>query len=147
MHLLRESNGIAISSIRDFVPLLASRTALSLTSISACDDIHWNSTILPFIISPRVTCFILLTIKDSKRYWNAIVSMADLESTRITAFSRSHSRLQISYIQKKLAWTSESKLAKYLPTGAYCEKILLCTPTPAASFILDSSVWTRIHSG
>ncbi|GFT10268.1 hypothetical protein NPIL_699111 [Nephila pilipes] len=88
MHLLRESNGTAISSICDFVPLLVSRSALLLPSISTCDDIHWNSTILPFINGSRITYFILLTIKDYVSFWSSLVSMADLASTRIAAFSK-----------------------------------------------------------
>ncbi|GFS94024.1 hypothetical protein NPIL_28411 [Nephila pilipes] len=83
MHLLSESNGIAISSICDFIPLLACFSALSLPFMSTCHGIHWNSTILHLI-----TCFILLNIKDSERYWSAIVSEAEIESTRTTAFTK-----------------------------------------------------------
>ncbi|GFS57926.1 hypothetical protein NPIL_109811 [Nephila pilipes] len=88
MHILMGSNGIALDSTCHFVSLLASKSALLLPSISTCDGIHWNSIILPFIVSSRITCFILPTIKDSERCRRAIVSMADPETTRITAFSK-----------------------------------------------------------
>ncbi|GFS80336.1 hypothetical protein NPIL_359041 [Nephila pilipes] len=67
--------------------LSASRSALSLSSMPTCDGIHWNSTISSFIICSLITCLTLLTIKHSERCWTTDL-MADLELTRIAAFSK-----------------------------------------------------------
>ena len=98
------------------VPFFANRSAVSFPCIPMCEGTHWKAIVLPCLLRSFIVLLGSFTVWIVACLFQATVWMADLESTRRTAFLKAVGLRSSCCSALAIAVISPSKLVLLLPT-------------------------------